>query len=470
MKTMKLTFTLLTALLLAPLALTPSAVAAEGGGSPGESRKPNVVVLFIDDLGYGDIGAFGCPDIPTPHIDSLARDGVRCLNGYTLMPVCSPSRSGLMTGLYPQRYGVNGNNQRGTPIPTDHPTIAEFMRDAGYVTGMVGRWDLGDTTQGPLERGFLELARRQSPKKRPEGDPLTGEASYWGTDGTYLTEVQGDRLVEFVERNQAKPFFLYFAPLAVHSAVQDAPEKYLKRVPASVQGMRRYHAGTLIALDDAIGKLLGALRKCGLDNDTLIFFTGDNGGVMSNEARNAPYRGGKVTKWNGGVHEPFIVRWTGRLPAGKDFNGLVSTLDIYPTAAAVAGAKPPERLDGVNILPYLLGQKSGDPHEALFWRYLDIWKSTHPDPTRAVRSGPWRLFVGEKELELYNLVDDPGETRNLAGENPERVAALKALFDKWEAALPAPKETKRLRSSEPPAGVGWAYAGDRKEENTGKVK
>lgn len=446
----------LTAMLLTPLALTRSAVAA-----PGESRKPNVIVLFIDDLGYGDIGAFGCPDIPTPHIDTLARDGVRCLNGYTLMPVCSPSRSGLMTGLYPQRYGVNGNNQRGTPIPTDHPTIAEFMRDAGYITGMVGRWDVGDTTQGPLERGFLELARRPLPKKLTESEKNKG-GTYWGKDETYLTEVQGDRLVEFVERNQAKPFFLYFAPLAVHEPVQDVPEKYLKRVPEAVQGQRRYLAGTLIAVDDMIGRLLGALRKCGLDNDTLIFFTGDNGGLEPDGARNDPYRGGKGTKWDGAVHEPFIVRWTGRLPAGKDFDGLVSTLDIYPTAAAVAGIKPPERLDGVNILPYLLGHKSGDPHEALFWRYLDIWKGEHPDPTRAVRSGPWRLIVDEKEL--YNLADDPGETKNLAAENPERVAALKALFDNWEATLPMPKETKRLRSSEPPAGVGWAYAGDRKEE------
>ena len=210
--------TLLATLLLAPLAALHAA----------EASRPNIIVMLIDDLGYGDVGAFGCPDIPTPHIDSLARDGVRCLNGYTLCPVCSPSRAGLTTGLYPQRFRVNGNLNRGEPIPADHPTLAECLRDAGYVTGMVGRWDLGDAKQGPLDRGFREVA------KRPPGNPkVAGSPTYLGKDGTYWTEIQGGELADFIERHQQERFFLYFAPLAVHSPVEDVPAKYLERVPAS---------------------------------------------------------------------------------------------------------------------------------------------------------------------------------------------------------------------------------------------
>ena len=176
-------------LLLAPLA----ALCAEDN----PTNKPNIIVLLADDLGYGDVGAFGCPDVPTPHIDSIARDGVRCLNGYTLCPVCSPSRAGLLTGLYPQRFRVNGNLNRGEPIPSDSLTLAECLRDAGYVTGMVGRWDLGDAKQGPLDRGFTEVA------KRPSGKPGTpGNPTYLGKDGTYWTEIQGGELADFIQRHQ----------------------------------------------------------------------------------------------------------------------------------------------------------------------------------------------------------------------------------------------------------------------------
>lgn len=417
-------------------------------GAP-EARRPNIIVMLIDDLGYGDVGAFGCPDIPTPHIDALARDGVRCLNGYTLMPVCSPSRAGLMTGLYPQRFRVNGNLNRGEPIPADHPTLAECLRDAGYITGMVGRWDLGDAQQGPLDRGFCEVARRPPGKPRVPGSP-----TYLGKDGTYWTEIQGGEVADFIERHQQERFFLYFAPLAVHSPVEDVPAKYLERVPASIGGPRKYLAGTLIALDDAIGKCLTQLRESGLENNTLIFLVGDNGGWERDGARNDPWRGGKATNWNGAVHEAYIARWTGTLPAGKEFAGLLSTLDIYATAAVAAGAKRAANLDGVDILPYLLGQKTGDPHEALFWRWLDFPQ----DPLRAVRSGPWRLRLGKTD-QLYNLADDPGETKDLASENSEKIASLKAMFSRWEQSLPPPiagaKRNAKPQSG-PPSGRGWA--------------
>jgi arylsulfatase A-like enzyme len=202
------------------------------------------------------------------------------------------------------------------------------------------------------------------------------------------------------------------------------------------------------------------LRKSGLDNDTLIFLTGDNGGQTKDGARNLPYRSGKATNWDGAVHEPYIVRWTGNLPAGKEFSGLVSTLDIYPTAVVAAGAKCAANLDGVDILPYLRGQKTGEPHEALFWRWLDFPQ----DPLRAVRSGPWRLRLGKTE-QLYNLATDPGETKDLAAEHPEKVTALKAMFSRWEQSLPSPiADAKRgaKPQSAPPAGRGWATSTDKK--------
>lgn len=246
------------------VALTVASTLALGAiAHADETRKPNIIALLIDDLGYGDVGAFGCPDIPTPQIDSLARDGVRCLNGYTVCPVCSPSRAGLTTGLNPQRFRMNGNLNCGEPIPASHPALAECLRDAGYVTGMVGRWDLGDAQQGPLERGFCDVAKRPPGKSKVAGSP-----TYLGKDGTYWTDLQGGELANFIERHQQEPFFLYFAPLAVHSPVEDVPPKYLDRVPASIKGPRRFLAGTLIALDDAIGKCLAQLRKSGLDDNT----------------------------------------------------------------------------------------------------------------------------------------------------------------------------------------------------------
>jgi arylsulfatase A-like enzyme len=414
-------------------------------------RRPNVVVTLIDDLGYGDIGAYGCPDIPTPNIDSLARDGVRCTNGYSLCPVCSPSRAGLQAGLYPQRFQVNGNNDRGVALPADHPPIAQFMREAGYRTGFVGRWDLGDARQGALEIGYQEAARKA---KKPADRK---HPSYLGDDGTYWTEVQGDYLADFVERHQKEPFFLYFAPLAVHSPVDEAPAACLKRVPNSVQGPRRGLAGTLIALDDTIGKLLNKLQACGLDEDTLIFFVGDNGGDLKSGARMAPLRGGKATPWDGAVREPYLVRWKGRLPAGKDYAGLVSTLDIYATAAAAADKAAPARLDGVNLLPYLTGEKQGDPHPALFWR----WIEDKPN-LRAIRSGKWRLMLEKKQRLLFDLAADPGETLDLAAKQPAVVKDLESQYLKWEESLPPVRAPQTpLASWAPFEGRGWATEKDR---------
>jgi arylsulfatase A-like enzyme len=382
-----------------------------------------VVVVLIDDLGYGDVGAFGAPHMPTPHIDSLARDGVRFTQGYATASVCSPSRTSLMLGIYAQRTGKYTNDQVGVPIPDGHPTFAQFMRDAGYVTGMVGRWHIGSSGQGPLESGFMYLAERP-PGVGPQGPNLG--PSYIADDGSYWTDLHGAELAEFVARHRAEPFFLYFAPLAVHSPVQEAPAKYLQRVPPEITGKRRYLAATLIAVDDALGTLLAELRKHRLDEHTIIFFAGDNGGAAKSEARNAPYRGGKGSKWDGGVHEPYIIRWTGRLPAGATFDGLSSTMDFYATAAALTNNESPANLDGTNLIPYLTGAKEGEPHRDLYFH----------GHARAVRSGKWRMTV---DGGLFDIHVDPAETTDLSNEHPDVVARLTERFTAWEATLKKPK-------------------------------
>ena len=213
-----------------------------GWGQSNRGRKPNVVVLFIDDLGFGDLGCFGNKRIPTPYIDSLADAGAKCTMSYITNPPCSPSRCSLMTGMYAQRFGKSGM-ARGLPIPDDHPTMGELMRDAGYVTGQVGKWDIGSAEQGPHKRGFMEVARHapgyQYNRELEDGSPV------------YLTDLVGDYMAEFVERNADKPFFLYFSPFAVHSKVKDTPQHYRDRIE---EGNGTAYEGAVVAVDDAVGK------------------------------------------------------------------------------------------------------------------------------------------------------------------------------------------------------------------------
>jgi len=412
-------------------------------------RKPNVVILFIDDLGYGDLGSFGCRDIPTPHMDSLAANGVKCTNSYITNPPCSPSRCCIMTGMYIQRFGKSGM-ARGLSIPTDHPTMAEFMRDAGYVTGMIGKWDIGSWEQGPLDRGFMEVAR-SAPAKKP--------FICLRRDGTevFRTDLDGDYMAEFVERNQDKPFFLYFSPNAIHSPSGDTPARYQNRSTAT--GKRKALAGALIAVDDAVGKLLAMLKKHNLQKDTLIFLTGDNGPNLAEGGTAEPYRGGKGkgTQLEGWVHTPAIVSWPGSVPAGKTYDGLMCTMDFYATAATVAGKPLPKRCEGKDLLPYLSGEKTADVHEVLYWRNVD------PEDAKrrrllAMRWKQWRLIEYPDGWKLFDLKADPKETRDLAEAQPDVVAAMRKRYDAWTAELPPPDTSwmKDGRGGRMPQGWGWA--------------
>jgi len=412
-------------------------------------RKPNVVILFIDDLGYGDLGSFGCRDIPTPHMDSLAKNGAKCTNSYITNPPCSPSRCCIMTGMYVQRFGKSGM-ARGLPIPKDHPTLAEFMRDAGYVTGMIGKWDIGSREQGPLDRGFMEVAR-SAPAKKP--------FICLRRDGTevFRTELDGDHMAEFVERNKDRPFFLYFSPNAIHSPSKDTPASYQNRSRAT--GKRKALAGALIAVDDAVGKLLAMLKRHNLDKETFIFLTGDNGPNPSEEGSAGPYRGGKGggTQFEGWVHTPAIVSWPGRIPAGKTYEGLMCTMDFYATAAAVAGRPLPKRCEGKDLLPYLRDEKTGDAHEELYWHNVDP-KDAPRRRLQAMRWKQWRLVKYPDGWKLFDLKADPQETRDLAKAKAEVVADMRKRYEAWAAQLPPPDTSwqKDGRGGRMPQGWGWA--------------
>ena len=411
---------------------------------PTETR-PNIVLIVADDLGYAELGCQGCKDIPTPNIDSIARAGVRFTQGYVSCPICAPTRAGLLTGRYQQRFGFETNPgpeqyaDEKFGLPLDQTTLAERLKGCGYVTGMVGKWHVGYKPElTPPKRGFDEFfgflsgahnylpgSRRSELRRGMEA--ITGEKEY-------LTDAFGREAVAFIEKNKERPFFLYLPFNAVHSPLE-AVEKYLKRVEGIKDANRRTYAAMTVAMDDAVGRVLDTLRKESLEENTLIFFLSDNGGpTPQTTSSNAPLRGYKGQVWEGGIRIPFMVQWKGKLPAGKVFSDPVVSLDIVPTVLAAVGkpVKPDEKLDGVDLLPFLTAEKPGRPHDVLFWRF---------HAKQAIRSGDWKLVKeqGQGRWELYNLADDIGESKDLAGRMPEKVKELDKAWQAWNAELHAPK-------------------------------
>ncbi|MEP0843247.1 MAG: sulfatase, partial [Phycisphaerae bacterium] len=427
---------------------------AAGAAEPATADRPNIVLLFSDDNGYADVGYQGCKDIPTPHIDSLAKGGVRFSNGYVSCPVCSPTRAGLMTGRYQQRFGHEFNpGGQGPPnfgLPVDQITLADRLKAAGYVTGMVGKWHLGFKEEhNPTRRGFEEFfgfLGGAHPYLQHGGTILRGFEVV--PEQEYLTDAFGREAVAFIDRHAKERFFLYLSFNAVHSPLQ-ATDKYLKRFPDIADEKRRTHAAMLSAMDDAIGAVLAKLRKEGLEEKTLIFFLSDNGGpTAQTTSSNLPLRGVKGQVLEGGIRVPFLVQWKGKLPEGRVFDHPVIALDVFPTALAAAGGEVPKDrpIDGVNLLPYLTGRETGPPHEALFWRF---------GPQMAVRMGDWKLIrfkpaanqppAAARRAEalggttqLYNLARDIGEEKNLAESEPDKVAQLERALEAWNAQLVAP--------------------------------
>lgn len=405
-------------------------------------RRPNVILVVADDLGYAGIGVQGCTDIPTPNIDSIAQAGVRFTNGYVSCPVCSPTRAGLMTGRYQQRFGHEFNpgpvDVAGPQVglPLSERTMADWLKALGYATGLVGKWHLGwEPDFHPMKRGFDEffgfLGGSHPYTSAGKGRNAILRGTEPVTDMDYTTDAFAREAAAFIERHRAEPFFLYLAFNAVHTPLQ-ATEKYLARFTAIADEKRRVHAAMLSAMDDGVGSVLAKVRELGLEEDTLIFFISDNGGpTAANTSRNDPLRGVKGQLLEGGIRVPFLAQWKGHLPASAVYENPVIALDILPTALGAAGAAVPAGagLDGVNLLPYLTGEAQGRPHETLFWRQGEHW---------AVRSGDWKLVRTGRGLELYDLGQDVGEVKNLAAAEPAKVKELQAMYKEWAAQLAEP--------------------------------
>ncbi|MDP6634477.1 MAG: sulfatase-like hydrolase/transferase [Phycisphaerae bacterium] len=424
-----------------------AAPGAAGAVKSNRKSRPNVVLIFVDDLGYGDVGYHGTCDVPTPNIDSIASAGTQFSTAYVTAAVCGPSRAGLLSGQYQQRFGFDDNPgpftqsaevRIGTPL--DRPNIAERLKELGYTTGMVGKWHEGDDERHqPHKRGFdeyfgfnngaAEYFIKNNPKNRllRNGKPVAREDAY-------LTDAFGREAAAFVRKHKNRPFFLYASFNAVHGPLQ-APESEIASAPKNADPKRRILAAMLSSLDRNIGQILGAIRKCGLESNTLVIFWSDNGGKPTgNRSLNTPLRGMKGQYYEGGIRVPACMKWPGAIPADKRYDQPVSTLDVMPTALSAAGTEicPNWKLDGVNLLDHLNGKKKTPPHRMLYWRQLYHW---------AIRDTDWKLVKmrNADQPQLFHISRDKCEKEDLFKKRPDIVKRLTEAYGKWNAGLMKPQ-------------------------------
>ena len=443
-----------------------------------EGTEPNVVLIVADDLGHGDIAAYG-GDVPTPRIDSIAATGVRFTAGYVTAPVCNPSRAGLMSGRYQQRWGQELNDQTATPdgaprnsLPSVERTIGSVMKAHGYATGAIGKWHLGmQPGYHPMDRGFdeffgmasgtryidnawpgvhsvgnlMRFDRAEPPGEGESEDParLARRGLWRGREPAKLEEYVTDQLakeaVAFIDRHQDGPFFLYVAFNAPHAPLETTDE-YYQRFPQFEDERKRIHAAMISALDDGVGRILDRVAGLGSADNTIVVFTSDNGGPEVSDADgrcNAPYVGHKRNLYEGGIRLPFMMRWPARLGAGTTYTEMVSTLDLLPTfLAAVGGADgdASRPLDGVDLLPFVAGEKKGAPHQSLYWR---------SGPNGAMRHGRYKLVFGGDVTRLYDLEQDPAEQNDLSAKMADRVATMRKTWDEWNARMSQARTSAR---------------------------
>ena len=428
------------------IALSLLLLAAVTAEAAEPAKKPNVIVIVGDDMGYADVGFHGCKDIPTPHLDALAKSGVKFTNGYVTGPYCSPTRAGLLTGRYQTRFGheFNPGNGANQGLPLTETTLADRMKAAGYRTALVGKWHLGNGERHPQKRGFDDFFGFLGGAHdyfKPEGI-LRGNNPT--NEKAYLTDAFGREAVAFIDTNKAKPFFLYLAFNAVHTPMQ-ADDPRLKKFATINDKQRQTYAAMMSAMDDAIGLVTKKLADEKLTENTLVMFISDNGGptmkgVTVNASINTPLRGSKRTTLEGGIRVPFLISWPGQLKANSTDDRHVIQLDLHATALAAAGITPKLewKLEGVNLLPFMNGKETGNPHDALYWRF---------GKQMAIRQGDWKLVRydlaaegknGTSEVKLYNLKDDIGEAADLSARHPEKVKNLQLAWDSWNKANVAP--------------------------------
>lgn len=449
-------------LLLAGTTLLLGSACTSSHKNKAETKKPNIIYILADDMGYGDLGCYGQQTITTPHLDRMASEGVRFTNHYTGCTVCAPSRCALMTGKHTGHSFVRGNREMKPegqmPMPGTTRTVAHSLKEAGYTTGCAGKWGLGfpGSASDPLKMGFDYFfgyncqmkAHHYFPEYLWENDKkVFYPENKKGQQQMYSHDETTRKAFDFIKKNKEKPFFLYIA-YAIPHAEMVLPEKYLdkykgkfpeKPFPGGHYGKQDYpraaYAAMISHLDGDIGKLNTLLKEYGLDENTIVMFASDNGPHV--EGGNDPeffnssggLRGVKRSLYEGGIRTPFIVKWPGKVKAGKVSDHVSAFWDVFPTFCDVAGVQPPEDLDGISFLPELLGKDQLE-HELLYWEFHG-----YTGDKQAIRKGKWkavRLKIKKENtpIELYDLKTDPFEQNNVAGQFPEIVAQMKGLFDK----------------------------------------
>jgi arylsulfatase len=455
--------------ILAALAIMNALMPRSMGAMP--SARPNIVIIFCDDLGYGDLGAYGAKGYGTPNLDRMAAEGVRFTRFYVAQAVCSASRAALLTGCYPNRIGIKGalGPRSKVGIHASEVTLAELVKQRDYATAIFGKWHLGDAPQflptrhgfdeylglpysndmWPLHPGYLHLPPDQRKRQGyPDLPLIEGErvaiSPVTSVEQNMLTTWYTDRAVQFIERNRNHPFFLYVAHSMTHVPLH-VSEKFRGKTQRGLFG------DVVEEIDWSVGEILNALKANGMDDRTLVIFTSDNGPWLNygDHAGSAgPLREGKGTSWEGGIREPFIARWPGLIPAGKIVTEPAMTIDLFPTIARLVDAKLPQhKIDGMNIWPLLIGaDKAKNPHDAYFIYYAD-------NELQAVIDGPWKLSLPHtyrtlngrrgghdgqpvpyderrlSQLELYNVDTDVGETMDIAAAHPDKVRRLLELAE-----------------------------------------
>lgn len=431
----------------------PLFVAFAGLCSGYAAEQPNIVLLFSDDAGYADFGFNNSRFFKTPRLDQLVEAGVKLTQFYVSAAVCGPSRAGLLTGRYQQRFGFEENNvpgymsQNGATgedmgLPLGIPTVGNYLQKLGYKTAIFGKWHQGDADRfHPMKRGFDEFvgfrggARSFYPYAKPEQEER-GRRLEWG-DGDfhehqgYLTDVLADEACSFMERNKDQPFFAYVAFNAVHTPMQADPKD--KDEFPELSGKRRTMAQMTLSLDRAVGKIVDTLESLGVADNTLLIFTNDNGGPTdASSSSNWPLSGCKATHLEGGIRVPGIVVWPGRVRAGSVYGKPLSTLDLLPTFVEAGGgdASAIDGLDGVDMMPYIQGRNSDRPHQTLYWK---------KENRGTIRDGDWKLLrFPDRPAELYHIEIDPSEIDNLAAAEPEKVRELYKKLFSWELGLERP--------------------------------
>ncbi len=458
-------------------------------GRPVDQRPPNIVLILADDLGFNDLsfngGGVGGGTMPTPNINSIGQDGAIFMNGYAANGTCAPSRAALMSGRYGTRFGfeftptppgmidtlsmlsvgdsptlpsIRHESERALPyelmgMPASEISLAELLKTRGYHNVHIGKWHLGlENGMAAYEQGFDEsllmvsalFDHEDSPNvvnAKQDFDPI--DKFLWASlkyatkynDGPnfepkgHLTDYYTDEAVKVIEANKDRPFFLYLAHWAPHTPLQSSKEDYDALGHIDLHRERVY-AGMIRGLDRGVGRVLQALKDNGLDENTIVIFTSDNGGAgyIGLPDVNAPFRGWKISLFEGGIHVPYFIKWPGKVPAGTIVNDPVHHFDIYATAAAAAGASMPtdRKMDGVDLVPYAAGEKTGVPHEKLFWR---------SGTSQSALVNGWKLNVSTPNdgVWLYDLKNDPSEQNNLADARPDKLAELQSALAAWNA-------------------------------------